>query len=379
MAEDEWLLDKNTIVFEGDTSGLLNWDNPVEEGDVLPIVKQRPNKKIILGIRFHLRLYSLSNENHIKRSKIRNLNRVEAKNGKRKAKGDSIKLKQPREHVFGESLRSSGEAPVILDTVKVIKSVKQISTYLTKKGFFHNEVRDTIIYGKRKKAEVRYLISEKQPYTIKCIEYKVKDSVLLNYLDGVKDESLVVEGENFDTDKLDKERQRITDYLVNEGYHLFNQEFIYYRVDSTVGEHGVDIALGVQNYREKHPYLDSVLESNHRQFYISRIVVNTDRSSRDDEFSVYDSLEYKGVTILYKGKMKFKPELIYDALLVHEGEVYSKSKTEDTHRKFRGLGVFKGVSIQLEPDPVTTDLVFKVFCSRAKSQSLTVFHGWIAQ
>ena len=83
------------------------------------------------------------------------------------------------------------------------------------------------------------------------IEYKISDSILSLFIDSIKQNSQLKEGINFDTDVLDLERDRITAYLLNSGYHYFNKDFVFFKADTSVGENKVDLVLSVQNYKHK--------------------------------------------------------------------------------------------------------------------------------
>jgi hypothetical protein len=98
VPEGEYLLTRNKINIEGKL---------VEKDEIKSYLKQRPNKKI-LGVRFHLFLYNLSN---IKKDKW--------------------------PHGW---LRKIGEKPVIWDQYLTKATYTQFIQYLENKGFYHSEV-----------------------------------------------------------------------------------------------------------------------------------------------------------------------------------------------------------------------------------------------
>lgn len=380
VGENEYLLDKNTIVFLDDSVVNPLKVHPVSEDELLPILKQKPNRKIILGIRFHLRLYSLSNQARIDRRIVVQEEKAERKNQKikeqnenRLAKGKEPKQLKTRKTTFGEGLRNSGEAPVILDSVKMDKSAKQISVYLMNKGFFNNQVTDSVVFHKNKKAEVIFYIKEGKPYKINKITYNIKDSTLSKYIDTIKPESKIKVGQNFDTDKMSDERERITKFLLNNGYHYFNKEFIYFRVDSSLGKHQVNVELGIQNYKFKDEITDSIIQKPHQQYKISSIKIYPDYSKNDDEYTTYNIDSVNEVGILHKDKLKFHTQMLYNSLLMEQGEFYSKRNTELTYKKFSSLGVFKAVTIQFDTvGGHNNELQAKIYLQPAKSQTFTV-------
>ncbi|MBC8396164.1 MAG: hypothetical protein H8E16_03575, partial [Flavobacteriales bacterium] len=243
VLEDEYLLDNNKILFQEDSIVGKNHGRQISIDDLYPILKQKPNRKIGFGLaRLHLRIYSLSNEERIQKRKLvyknkadkKNL-KIDQKNIKRRAKDKLPKQYKVVKTTFGEGLRNSGEAPVILDSLKIHTSIKQLNNQLINEGYFNNKINYRVSFGKHQKALVSYIISEGKPYTIKQINNQINDSVLLGYINGISQDSYLKIGENFNTEKMDYERTRLTKYLLDNGYHFFNKEFIYFRIDSTLG------------------------------------------------------------------------------------------------------------------------------------------------
>jgi outer membrane protein assembly factor BamA len=107
-------------------------------------------------------------------------------------------MMESRKLTFGEKLRSVGEEPVVLDQSNIGKSARQLSIYLINKGFFDNSVTDSVFLNKDKRlADVYYMVKTGKPYTYRNIEFVVKDSVLLEFIDSLKNESFIKSGNNF--------------------------------------------------------------------------------------------------------------------------------------------------------------------------------------
>ena len=159
ILEDEYLLDNNKILFEEDSLGDNNHVRQIRIDHLYPILKQKPNRKIGFGLaRLHLRIYSLSNEERIQKRKLVNKNKADAKNLKidqknikRRAKNKLPKQYKVVKTTFGEGLRNSGEAPVILDSLKIEKSIKQLSNQLINEGYFSNQVNYIVSFRKHQR------------------------------------------------------------------------------------------------------------------------------------------------------------------------------------------------------------------------------------
>lgn len=53
----------------------------------------------------------------------------------------------------------------------------------------------------------------------------------------------LTEGMYFDVNRLDAERQRITDNLLRNGYYKFNKEYISYTADTVRNTYQVDVTM----------------------------------------------------------------------------------------------------------------------------------------
>jgi len=407
VPESDHLLTENHILIDSKNDSTLNLnilsDQGVSEDDLLPVIKQKPNRKIFLLGKFHLWLYNKSNYERIIKNRDKKIAKVHKKNDKITRKNNRKTAKDPnykpkplldpikdRKNTFGEGLRSAGEGPVILDSMKVKKSSKQLSVFLINKGYFHNIVRDSIVYlddtitkanGKikhprrknRQKAEVYYIVQPKEPYKVRKYQNNVHDSDLKQLVaDNFSDlERKVHVNENFDTDKLEAERNRITNLLQNNGYYYFNKEFVYFRIDSSLNNHQVDIKLDIQNYKYKDPINDSVIERPHEKFKIARITVYADYHNKMDT-SYAQHTPYRNITIAHNRRLKIKPEVYYYSILMKEGDTYSKKLEEATYKRLNSLGTFKSVNMTFETMPTKGELDVKIFLSPSQAQTFTI-------
>ena len=419
VPEDKYLLDKNNLVSVQDSAILFAKHLNIDEEEIKSILKQKPNRRLLGKFRFHLWLYNLSNEKRIERRKPvqeekakkknkkierRNQKKIEKtkkKNEKRKAKalrkGKDFVPKKAKTKPYvdpkptlGERIRESGEKPVIIDSSKIKLSAKQLNIYFINKGYFNNEVKYTIKYypdtivkrGKQKikhkrkhnRGEVTYAIKLGNPYRINQFSYEVQDSLLLNYIESINAESLIKKEAIYDSDKLDEERERITTYLLNNGYKFFNKEFIHYKVDSNLNNYHVNIILAVQNYKVKDPVYDSIIEKKHTQYNIMRVEIYPDFSIKANKDDFKDTLKTKdNLSIIYRKNLLFKPKLLYNSVRFKEGDLYSQEQVVATYKTLSQLGVFKSTSILFDTiNNGCNDLVAKIRLQPAKMQTFTI-------
>ncbi len=335
LHDGEYLLDKNYIIDK---------DTKINKSDIESYIKQKPNHRILVFFRFHLWLYNLANEERIKRKRTRYNKKIENRNTRRLAKGK--KTKKSRHHLLGERLLEIGEAPVKLDTLLAEKSAKQIRLFLNNKGYFISSVTDSIHYKRGKKATVFYKIKANEPYTINKLEYRIPDSLLRYFVVMDAYNTLLVNGENYDVDILQKERERVTDLLNNNGYYFLTRDYIYYEIDTTIGNKKVNITMGIKNYvRKLNDFSDSIVEIPHQRFYINNIYIQPDFISKKADPPQKDTLLIDDYTILYTKKLKYKTKVLLNSVFIRKGELYQLKNVEDTYKRFSELKAFKTINI----------------------------------
>ena len=268
----EYLVRRNIIIEK----------NKFFEPEILnTFIRQQPNRKLFKTIPFFTWLYNSVNQEKLTKKKTeRNLKyekdnaraiikneefnkkkdaKRDRKNKRRALKGKPLlkqripkkpKLKNPEDLTFLEKIQEIGEAPVILDTFLTNTSVKQLKKYCANNGYFNAVVTDSIVYepkGKKKMADVFYILKPGKPYKIRSIKYKIEDSVLSNFVLSDTAFCKIKETENYQADILTAERERIYKTEINNGYFEFAQDYIYFLIDTNLNSHMADITIGIKS------------------------------------------------------------------------------------------------------------------------------------
>jgi outer membrane protein assembly factor BamA len=335
LKEGEYLLQKNHII---DT------DTKIGKTEIESYIKQKPNRKILLVLRFHLWLHNLANEDRIKRKRVLIDKKLEKKNAKRLAKGKPAK-KSDRV-LFGEWLLNVGEPPVIYDSLLAQKSAKQIKLLLDNKGYFISSVKDSVSYGRTKRASVYYKINASKPYTINKVEYAIGDDLLKYYVSSDSANCLIKRGANYDVDVMQQERERITNELNNNGYYLFTKDYVYYQVDTSIGDRKVNVVLGIKKFAYKYSdESDSIVETNHQRFYINNIYIQPDFVSKQSNIIPKDTLKIDDFLIIHSEELKYKPKVLLNTVFVRKNELYQLQNVADTYKRLSELKAFKTINI----------------------------------
>lgn len=295
-----------------------------------------PNKKV-LGMRFHLFLFSLAN---------------------------------PEKEKFPHNwFRKIGEAPVLYDSVLVSKSRDNFASYLADRGYNKVNVESNVKTTKSK-AKARYNISLGEPTIINSIRYAFEDTSIqkLIYSDTIN--SFLKIGEPFDKVMFQAERERIETFMKNNGYYRFTREYIYFEVYPTAHPLKVKVSLNIKQNLTG-PF-DPVLKvRKHRQHYINNVTI-TPSITNFEGIRKIDTVLYKEQSIVYMSERIIKPATLVRANNMLPGSLYSLKNVDRTYNDLGSLGLFRYVNVDFEESRVSGNealLDCKIDLSMRKRQS----------
>jgi outer membrane protein assembly factor BamA len=289
----------------------------VKKSDLVPYIKQTPNKRIF-GARFYLGLYNLSNIN---------------------------KMKWPHNW-----LRNIGEEPVIYDSYAATKTKEQMKSYVSSKGYFDGQVTDTVVTAK-KKSDVFYNVNLLRPYTIRNLTYEIADTNIrkLCFFDSVN--CVIVRGRPYDVDVLQAERTRFERFIRDHGFYGFSNDYIYFRVDSTVGDRQVDIKYNIRNFTKLDSY-NRISSGPFAVYTVKNVYIYPDfipkeaLAGGDVYLKSLDTTFYRGYYfITSKKNHEVKYDLIIQSLYLKAGSVFNVTSTEQTQAHLLSLKIYRLVNI----------------------------------
>ena len=268
-----------------------------------------------------------------------------------------------------------GEEPVILNKALTDKSVTQLNRYLQNKGYFNNEVDDSL-HTRRKKATVHYFINAKQLYSIRRFSFTISDPDLVKPIKICSKKSLVLQGNQYDADVLTSDRDELADHMRILGYYKFNKEYISFKVDSTVGQHKVDIKLVINDplVKSKSPAgKDTLVTGKHELYYINNIYINTSYSSKEPIWDIADTIVQGEYHFLNYSMMRYKPEVILDNIFIEGSDLYNEERVAYTHKRLSGLKSFKFINITFkETNPIDGENMLDCYIDMTPSYTQSV-------
>jgi len=384
LKEGEVLLVKNTIKQNGTF---------INHTDLEAFIRQKPNRKILKLVRFNLWLYNQvdqkkmlkkKDERNLKFDKI-NAKRIQKntrKNESRHKKGKAIvqpKLKNKEKPTFSESILEAGEPPVIIDSLLTRITKNQLQKFVFSKGYFNSTVRDSAdINLKTRRASLYYFITKSNPYHIQNIKYKVEDPLIDYFIINDTISSLIKRNEVYDEDVLQKERERITEAQLNNGYFFFAPDYVNYLVDTNLVGQKLDLTISVKLFSKSFSANnDSLIHVNHPRYYIENVYVIpetiADFKGKANSFFMKDTIHYNGLKILHNQKMLFHERDLTRDISIYPGQLYQQNFAEETYKGLSSLKVFKSVFIQYIQSPNFPDkLDCYIVCQPLVKQAITL-------
>ena len=244
-----------------------------------------------------------------------------------------------------------GEPPVIASYSVLEKNRAVIQNRLENRGYFHDTVMlDTTIHHKKLTATYDAYIGRQ--YTIRKIMYPRDSGILSKRIRNSRGNkhnlrrSLFKQGEPYDLDIVKAERSRIDAYLKDKGFYYFNPEYLIAHVDSTVGDHKVDIEMQVK---------PTTPEPAKQPYRINDVIVYADYDI-DADTSTARARQYHGYTIV-DPKNRFNPKIFRRTLIFDSGDLYKRSDHNLSLNRLTTLGVYKFVKARFEPVPNSDSLL----------------------
>lgn len=267
---------------------------------------------------------------------------------------------------LAENAYKMGEAPVIYDEGLTSASMEQLAKVMQNRGYFHATV-DTIRSVKDRKVRLTYEVTAGAPYVIHDYTPQLDFEPLQQVAD--RRSSLIHEGEIFNSDLMDEERQRITSAMRRQGYYYFDKSLLLYEADSSTYRQQVSLKMKMQEYISILP--DSIRERLYRRYSISRVCFHMDFDLNHVPDSVQVIYENEpGYEYSYIGHRLLRSQMLRKSCRIVPGELFNESKVEQTYANLNGLGPIKYVDIAFVP--VGEDLLeCHITISRNKLNTVT--------
>ncbi len=232
-----------------------------------------------------------------------------------------------------------GQVPVYMSDVDTEKTAKFVKGHLVNNGFFQAEV-DYKVNIDGKKGSVTYTAHIDRPYRLRKIDYPKNDTLFAN-IDSIRESSYLKPDQRYNLERLQAEQERIEADLENYGYFFFDDKYLLFEADSTVGEKQIDLTLTLEK---------DIPKKATRIYRIGKVSVFPDYTLMDDSLiRAADTLVVDKYYYIDRQK-NYKPHIITRVINLHEGQIYRRVDREFTVSHLMGLGSFKFVDVKFKED-----------------------------
>lgn len=274
--------------------------------ELIGLIRPKLNGKI-LGFRFKLWIYNI------------------AGNPQRKGIRNWLKTKV-------------GEPPVLASPGLIAKNRDVLQNHLENKGYFHDTVISlTKVTDKRLKATYTAEIGYR--YIIRNVKYPDDSDRLSNTIDTLQRRSLLKKEDFYDLDVIKQERARIDARLKNRGYYYFNPDFLLVDLDTTVGDHRVDMFMKLK---------DETPDIARKTYRIDNVVVYANYDIRSDTSLRRAYTTPEGYHIIDTAHY-LRPLVFRKTMVFKTGDIYKQNDHNLSLSRLVSLGVFKFVKARFEP------------------------------
>ena len=351
-----------------DTSIYVNDKRDLTE-TVNNLLYQKPNSKLALGIPLRLHIYNLAKE-YPDSSYANWLD----KRSKRKERLKRIYSNKQVDRLgksyvgFNNWLKKTGEAPVIIDSVKTRKSRERLEAYFWENGWFDVETSNLLIPKDNQRASIDYFVQTGKPYLIDSISTKISSPKIDSLYQKIKKKSLIQPIDQFKSSNFVNERDRIATELRNSGVYHFNQDYVFFDIDSINSDKKVNVELIIPDRTIKTE--DSTYQEPFKIYHIKEVNILTDYSYETREKAIKDSLTYNNFNLYSVNGMRYRPKALADAIFITPGEIYKDIDRTRTYRHISELKTFKYPDIDYIVNDADTSLTANIFLTPRKKYSL---------
>lgn len=338
VPENKLLITKNNIKLDGDNAN---------KEKLNPYIAQKPNSNA-LGLPFGLWFYSLGNKDFEKKWDDKILKYKDSSHFPTRM----LSFKQTYGWAnFNKGLNKwffkGGQAPILLDTNRTKKSVKNLSLYYLDQGFFRAKVDYEIDTLTTKKAEVIYKINTGTAFKIDTLKHYITSPILDSIYRINQKKSHIKPQKQFKRENFEKEADRLTKLFRNAGVYHFSKYSINFRdIDSTSENYRTNVLLDISDRIVEEG--DSLVSYPYAISTIKEVRIYTDYSYLQRNNFLKDSISYNGLDFYAYDKIAYKPNLLALSIFIKPGQNYSDINNEITRQNLRDLSGFSSIKINYE-------------------------------
>jgi len=238
----------------------------------------------------------------------------------------------------GNMFMQWGEPITVFDTAAAVQTKLKIETTLFNRGYFQASVKLDWVETKKKRILVTYTIAPGPGFVYDTIFFHIPDANVLKQVLKHQPASLIKKGEQYNQDKLSKERDRIDQLLKDNGYYDFSKQFVDFEMDTSIHKNKIKLQVEILNPSKR---------GYHKQFKVDSITFTTDVSTsglenRKRNTSTYHHITFNSFEDVYSKK------ILAQRVFISKDSLYSRTNTFNTQRQLANLDNFKFVNLNYD-------------------------------
>jgi outer membrane protein assembly factor BamA/predicted small secreted protein len=359
IGEDEQLLTQTSVYVN---------DKQIKADTITNIISQKPNNKL-LGVPLRLHIYNLSREHRDSAYNVWLNKRPKRKKRllKKQSKKQLDSLEAPTTG-FNRWLRKTGEAPVIIDSIKTRKSKNKLENYYFANGWFDVEATSETTKIDAQRASIDYNVVTGDPYILDSLTTNITSPILDSLYQITKNSGLLKTGNQYNAKDFTKERERLTSDFRNFGVFHFTQDYIRFEHDTIGTNKKVNNVTQIRNREIRNE--DSIALVPFKIYKIKEVNIYTDEAFENKGQQIQDSVKYENFNLYSYGEMKYRPKSITDAVFISKGSIFKDIDLTRTYRHLSELQTFKYPDIRYTENEQDTTLTANIFLSPRKKYGL---------
>jgi outer membrane protein assembly factor BamA len=232
--------------------------------------------------------------------------------------------------------KTFGEEPAVFDTSDIAESVLYIQDFLFDQGYFQSSIVPDTFLMKNRRIMAHYNISATGRYRILDIHWPTDSSGIEGLILQNIRKTRIQKGGFYNVADLITERLRLEGIARNQGYYLFDENDIYYFIDSTKSDQkfSCDLWLKVKTQPDSLRY---------QQFYIGQTSIFPNYDLQNTNRMYPDTLQYDGLN-LYQDILTVKPSMFAQSIAQRRGGLYHADRQQNSINQLFDLGIYKFVN-----------------------------------
>ena len=246
---------------------------------------------------------------------------------------------------FKKWLKKTGQAPVLMSSIKPQATAAIIDAKLFNIGIF-NSMTEFSIVEKKHTATVVYTSYIHTRFKVKEVQYSISDDSISHIIHSASDMTVIKAGDDYNLDMLKAERIRIDALLKDRGYFYFNPDYLLFKADTSDVNRTITLKLTLK---------DSIPENAKIVYRIRNVFINQNYSlTEEPKDSTIDTLMVRRTVFLgKKDEQSINPRVIIRSIYLKKHQLYSRENHTITLNRLMSMGTFKFVQVKLSDSDTT--------------------------